>query len=90
MVTAFVLINMRDKEIKDTADRLLSFGGVKEVHVVAGEYDMVAVCRVPDNQQLSELITQKIIHADGVDRTKTLFALESYATFDLDEFFGEK
>ena len=87
MVTAFVLINLEDKQIRNIADSLLAFDGVAEVHVVAGEYDMVAVVRVADNVSLSELITNRIIHAPGVQRTKTLFALESHSQFDLAKLF---
>jgi len=90
MVTAFVLINIEDKQTGKIADHLLNFPGVTEVHVVAGEYDFVAVIRVAGNQELSELITNKIIHAPGVERTKTLFALESYARQDLQKLFDVK
>jgi DNA-binding Lrp family transcriptional regulator len=88
MVTAFVLINVQDRKVHEIADSLLAYEGVTELHIVAGEYDMVAVLRVRDNQYLSELITQKIIHTSGVERTKTLFALESFSPFDLAKNFN--
>ena len=88
MVTAFVLIHVEGTRLRDVADSLLAFPGVKEVHVVAGEYDIVAVLRVKENAQLSELITGQIIHVAGVERTKTLFALESYCEHDLSKLFG--
>jgi DNA-binding Lrp family transcriptional regulator len=56
---------------------------------VAGDYDMVAVIRVADNMELGNLITNKIVNAPGVERTKTLFALESHSTFDLQSMFME-
>jgi len=87
MVTAFVLINVEDKNMKKIAENLLAFPGIKEVHLVAGEYDIVAVVRVADNKALSELITEKIVHAEGILRTKTLFALQTYSPFDLKGFF---
>jgi DNA-binding Lrp family transcriptional regulator len=49
---------------------------------------MVAILRVRDNRDLSALITKKIVHTNGVERTKTLFALESYSPFDLPACFG--
>ena len=88
MVTAFVLINVQDKKVHEIAQNLLAYEGVTELHVVAGEYDMVAILRVRDNQDLSTLITQNIIHTSGVERTKTLFALESFSPFDLSACFG--
>ncbi|MCK5803440.1 MAG: Lrp/AsnC ligand binding domain-containing protein [Lentisphaeria bacterium] len=79
MVTAFVLIHVEGKSAHDLAEELAKLKGVAEVHLVAGEYDMVAVLRVETNQCLSELITRQIIHKPGVQRTKTLFALESFS-----------
>jgi DNA-binding Lrp family transcriptional regulator len=87
MVTAFVLVNVEDKKLRVIADLLLELPGVTEVHVVAGEYDMVAIMRVADNQTLSELITEKIVHVPGIYRTKTLFAMQSFSTFDLEKMF---
>ena len=88
MVTAFVLINVQDKQIHELAERLLTFEGITELHLVAGEYDMLAVIRVSDNADLSRLITQKVVPAPGVARTKTLFSLESFSPFDLAHLFG--
>jgi DNA-binding Lrp family transcriptional regulator len=90
MVTAFVLINLEDKLVRETAERLLELKGVREVHAVAGEYDLVAVVRVATNAELSELITEKIIHSTGVARTKTLFALQTVATVDLAKVYKLK
>lgn len=87
MVTAFVLINVQEKNFKKQAEHLLALPGVKEVHVVAGEYDLVAVIRVADNQELSHLVTERIVHAPGVQRTKTLFALHSFSSFNLEKLF---
>lgn len=89
MVTAFVLISVEDKRVHETVKALLQHKGVTEIHVVAGEYDMVAVIRVQDNATLANLITDKIVTAPGVERTKTLFALESHSRYDLNEIYGE-
>lgn len=88
MVTAFVLISVRNKQFRETADHLLQYPGIAELHLVAGEYDMVAVVRVRDNAELSQLITSHVVHAPGVERTKTLFALETFSRFDLGTLFG--
>jgi DNA-binding Lrp family transcriptional regulator len=77
MVTAFVLINVEDRHLMDIAERLKDYEGVAEVHVVAGEYDMVAVVRVDDNAILAKLLTDQIIHTPGIKRTKTLISLQN-------------
>lgn len=89
MVTAFVLISVVDKQVHETVKALLQAKGVTEIHIVAGDYDLVAVVRVPDNAQLGNLITNSIVNAPGVERTKTLFALESHSKFDLASIFTE-
>lgn len=89
MVTAFVLISITDYKVHETVDVLQKTPGVSEVHIVAGEYDLVAVIRVSNNEKLAELITGKIVDAPGVERTKTLFALESYSVYDLKKIFSE-
>ncbi len=88
MVTAFVLISVRDKQFRQTAEYLLQYAGITELHLVAGEYDMVAVARVRDNVELSQLITQHVTNAPGVERTKTLFSLETFSKFDLEALFA--
>jgi DNA-binding Lrp family transcriptional regulator len=77
MVTAFVLINVEDRHLNDISKRLKGFEGVAEVHVVAGEYDMVAVVKVSDNDTLARLLTDDVIHTPGVKRTKTLISLQN-------------
>lgn len=77
MVTAFVLINVEDRHLLDISTRLKEFEGVQEVHIVAGEYDMVAVIRVNDNAILANLLTDEIIHTPGIKRTKTLISLQN-------------
>jgi len=77
MVTAFVLINVEDKKVNAIVDELNKMDGVTEVHVVAGEYDMVAVVKVDSNEVLSKLLTDKILHTSGIRHTKTLISLQS-------------
>ncbi len=89
IVSAFVLIKVEEKDLSSIMDKLLTYKGVKEVHVVAGEYDIVAVVRVPDNVSLSALLTQQVIHTPGILSTKTLISLQCQTTFDLDAMFGQ-
>jgi DNA-binding Lrp family transcriptional regulator len=90
MVTAFVLISIVDRKVHEIVKTLQQHPGVTEVHIVAGEYDLVAVVRVDSNSKLADIITNVIVNAPGVERTKTLFALESYSSFDLNSIFSEQ
>lgn len=88
LVSAFVLIKVEEKDVSGISSKLLAYEGVKEVHVVAGEYDIVAVVRVPDNAKLSSLLTEKIVHTPGILSTKTLISLQCEADYDLDAVFA--
>lgn len=77
MVTAFVLINVENKSYQKLVDQLNELDGVEEVHLVAGEYDMVAVVKVKSNEELSRLLTDNITHIPGIRHTKTLISLRS-------------
>ncbi|MDD3694631.1 MAG: Lrp/AsnC ligand binding domain-containing protein [Lentisphaeria bacterium] len=90
MVTAFVLISIIDRQVHETVKVLQRNPGISELHIVAGEYDLVAVVRVSRNEDLADIITKSIVHAPGVERTKTLFSLESFSVFDLDEIFSQR
>lgn len=88
MVTAIVLINVERMKLKDVVKELLDLDGVTEVHAVAGEYDLVAIVRVSDNEKLSEIVVDKMPHdIPGIIHTKTLFALETKSKFDLASMF---
>lgn len=90
MVNAFVLINIEGKDVRGIVKGLLAVEGVTEVYPVAGEYDILCVIRVSDNPTLSRIVTEEIIHKEGVRHTKTLFALDAYAKVDLEKAFKLK
>ena len=56
MVTAIILVNVERDLIMDVVDEVLKIDGIKEVHSIAGEYDLAAIARVDDNQQLSMIL----------------------------------
>ncbi|MEP7200864.1 MAG: Lrp/AsnC ligand binding domain-containing protein, partial [Chloroflexota bacterium] len=74
MVTAIVLINCEREHINDVSQQMVSFNGVTEVFSVAGQYDLVAILRVQNNEQIAELVTEKIRGVNGIARTETLMA----------------
>ena len=89
MVTAIVLINVDRPKLKDVVKMVLETDGVTEVYAVAGEYDLVAIVRVPDNKSLSKIVVDRMPHQiPGITHAKTLFALEAYSKKDLGELFG--
>jgi DNA-binding Lrp family transcriptional regulator len=83
MVTAIILINVERPRLKSIADDLLAIDGVAEVYSVAGPFDMVAIVRVKEHEQLSDLVTEGIGALEGIQDTETLIAFRAFAKKDL-------
>ncbi|MCI6288420.1 MAG: Lrp/AsnC ligand binding domain-containing protein [Lentisphaeria bacterium] len=83
MVTAIILLNVEREQILEVMDEILQVDGIMEVHSIAGEYDIAAIARVDDNEQLSLILADKMCHQiKGITHTKTLVSLGSYYNFD--------
>jgi DNA-binding Lrp family transcriptional regulator len=55
---------------------------------VAGEYDLVAIVRVPSHEDLARVIPQGVARVPGVARTQTLIAFQVYSRHDLEAMFS--
>ena len=88
MVTAFVLINAERSKIASAAQEILQLDGVAEVYSVAGDYDLVAVARVAENEHLARLVTEELIAVKGIVKTNTLIAFRQYSRYDLERMFN--
>ena len=88
MVTAIVLINAERERIRQTAEQLAELPGMAEVYSVAGPYDLVAIIRVSGNDELAEVVADRMREVNGVAKTTTLVAFRAYSRHDLDRMFG--
>ena len=88
MVHAVVLIQCEIDEIPEAAQAIADLDGVSEVYSVAGEFDLVAVVRVANHDDLATVIPGGIAKIDGVVRTETLIAFQVYSKHDLDRLFS--
>jgi DNA-binding Lrp family transcriptional regulator len=88
MVTAFILINAERERIAPAAQDILKCDGIAEVYSVAGPYDIVAVARVRENDELAKLVTEDLIAIKGVTQTTTLIAFRQFSRYDLERMFG--
>lgn len=87
MVTAIILIKAERGAVERASQELLKVKGITEVYSVAGEYDIVAVARVRQNDELAKLVTEDMLSIEGVARTETLIAFRQYSNFDLAAMF---
>ncbi|HEY7832731.1 MAG TPA: Lrp/AsnC ligand binding domain-containing protein [Ktedonobacterales bacterium] len=85
MVTALVLMNVKRGAINETAQELLAIPGVAEVYSVTGEYDLVALLRLAQYEDLADVVTARMIALDGITRTQTLMAFKAYSREDLQQ-----
>lgn len=87
MAVAIVLINVVAQETNRVAEELANIPGISEVYSVAGNYDLVAVVRVKDNDSLAGLVTDQMRRIGGITRTETLIAFRAYSQHDLNSLF---
>jgi DNA-binding Lrp family transcriptional regulator len=87
LVTAIVLIQVERHLVPETAEAMIDFTGVSEVYSVAGEWDLVAIVRVKEHEQLAEVISNKMLKMPGIMKTQTLVAFKSYARGDLERMW---
>jgi DNA-binding Lrp family transcriptional regulator len=87
-VHAVVLIQCEIDEIPEAADAIAGLEGVSEVYSVAGEFDLVAIVRVADHEDLATVIPGGIAKVTGVARTETLIAFQVFSQHDLERLFA--
>jgi DNA-binding Lrp family transcriptional regulator len=87
-VHAVALIQCEIDEIPEAAQAIAELEGVSEVYSVAGEFDLVAIVRVPNHEDLAAAIPGGIAKVDGVSRTETLIAFQVYSRHDLERMFS--
>lgn len=88
MLTAFVLIHAAPHRIPDLASEIADVDGVAEVYSVTGEWDLLAVVRVKEQEQLAEVVTQHVSGLPGIERTTTMVAFQAYSRHDLESMWG--
>lgn len=88
MVTAIVLMNVERGRINTVAEDLADRAGVSEVYSVSGNYDLVALLRVPDNEAMARLVTEELADVDGIEHTETMLAFRAHSRHDLEAMFS--
>ncbi len=78
MYAAIVLINTEIGTVPQVAEALAEMEEVHQVYSVAGEYDIVAIVRTRQFEDLSDIVSVRIAGIPGVARTQTLTAFRSY------------
>ena len=87
MVTAVVLIKAETDKVPELAQTIAELDGVSEVFSVAGQYDLVALVRVRENDDLARVISEKMRKLPGIIGSETLISFKVYSKQDIDTAF---
>jgi DNA-binding Lrp family transcriptional regulator len=84
MITAIVLINTAQGRTPEVAQALIDLPGVTEAYSVAGPYDLVAMIRVRQHDDLAKVVAERIQKVPGIEATNTLIAFQAYSQRSLE------
>jgi DNA-binding Lrp family transcriptional regulator len=88
MVSAVILLVVEKSRVNEVAEQLVDLPGITEVYSVAGQYDLVAVARVRDNDAIADAVTRQMLKIDGIVRSETLIAFRVFSRYDLERIFS--
>ncbi len=88
MITAIVLINAEVHRIPEVAEKVVDVDGVSEVYSVTGDFDLIAMVRVRQHEQLADVIPGRLNKIEGVLSTETHIAFRAYSSHDLEAAFS--
>jgi DNA-binding Lrp family transcriptional regulator len=88
VITAIVLIKTEVDRIPEVAEAVAQLDGVSEVYSVTGEFDLIAVVRVRQHDELAEVIPGRLNKTEGIRATETHIAFRMYSQHDLEAAFS--
>ncbi len=88
MVTSIILLKARRGAVKRLAENLAERPGISEVYSVSGNFDLVAIARVENNDALADLVTSELAEVDDIAHSETMLAFRTYSRHDLQSMFS--
>jgi DNA-binding Lrp family transcriptional regulator len=88
MVTAIVLIRADIQLIPEVGETIAQLPEVSEVYSVTGGFDLVAIVRVREHDELADVIPGRLNKVAGVTHTETHVAFRAYSRHDLEAAFS--
>jgi DNA-binding Lrp family transcriptional regulator len=85
VITTIVLISVEPRLIPQAAMKIAGIEGVAEVYSVSGEWDLVAIVRVAEYEQIARVVTEAFPTIPGLVKTQTLTAFRAYSKKDLEQ-----
>jgi DNA-binding Lrp family transcriptional regulator len=87
MVTSIILINAERTKINEVAEQIAAMDGISEVYSVSGNYDLIAIARVASNEDLADLVTNKLLTIESIVKSETMLAFKAFSRHDLETMF---
>jgi DNA-binding Lrp family transcriptional regulator len=88
MLTSIILMNVKRDQVSQIAEQLADMPEVSEAYSVSGKYDVIAMVRVKTNDELAELVTDRLAKIKGIEKTDTTLAFKAYSKYDLEAMFA--
>lgn len=88
MVTFIILLNVKSDRITTIAEQLADMPEISEVYSVTGNYDLVVIVRTRSNDDVAELVTNKLGPIEGIEQTDTMLAFKTFSKHDLESMFS--
>lgn len=88
MITAITLLKTDPHKITETAQEIAAIDEVDAVYSVTGAWDLVAVVKTPNFEDLSELVPGKISKAGAIISSETMVAFRTFSQRDLEAGFA--
>lgn len=88
MVTAFVHIACKPDRLEKLAEDISQIDGVTEVYSITGDYDLLAIIRVPNIDDLPGIVTNNILKKDGILKANTSVGFKVYSRHNLEAMFS--
>jgi DNA-binding Lrp family transcriptional regulator len=76
MVVAYALLEADPSAVESISETVAAVDGVRAVHVVAGDVDLIARIEAEDPGAVSSIVTGEIAAIDGVEDTETYLSMD--------------
>lgn len=88
MITAIVFVHAETARIPEVAGAIADIDGVSEVYSVTGTIDLIVLVRVRRNDEIADIVSDRIDKVPGVVDTETHIAFRTQSKHDLEAAFS--
>ena len=77
MPTAIILLKVDHAKVTGTAEAVLEMPDVSEVYSISGRYDLMAIIKCQNIDEIESVITDHLLKIEGIIDSETMFAFRS-------------